>query len=341
MAGRVKERDDMPETSEILKQAFSALSARNFAEAETHSRRLLREQPTNAGALYVLAHVSSDIGDDMESVRLLREAIVSDPRYGAAYWSLARAHYISDRFSDAADVYRQWAIAEPHNPHVQHMVAALTGQSTPSRCSTEYVKSEFDSFAFSFDDVLVDRLDYRGPEIIVPALQTHIQTGSRLLNVLDAGCGTGLCGPGLRKISETLTGVDLSENMIRRARARECYDELVVSDLCQFMDSSPTGFDAIVSSDVLIYFGALEEVIQAAHRALKPNGLLAVTLEALLDLRSEPYVLQVNGRYSHTESYVRSVLAQSRFDVLTIEQQWLRREKGKEVTFHVVVARRL
>ena len=37
--------------------------------------------------------------------------------------------------------------------------------------------------------------------------------------VLDAGCGTGLCGPLLRPYAKRLVGVDLSSGMLERARA--------------------------------------------------------------------------------------------------------------------------
>ena len=43
---------------------------------------------------------------------------------------------------------------------------------------------------------------------------------------MDAGCGTGLCGPMFRNISSYLAGIDLSQRMIDRARAREVYDSL-------------------------------------------------------------------------------------------------------------------
>ena len=73
--------------------------------------------------------------------------------------------------------------------------------------------------------------------------------------------------------------------MIEQARRRGGYDELVVAELCAFMRERPEAFDAIVSADTLVYFGALEEVCQAAHHALRPGGLFVFTVEALLSRR--------------------------------------------------------
>ena len=39
---------------------------------------------------------------------------------------------------------------------------------------------------------------------------------SRSLDVLDAGCGTGLCGPLVAPYARRLVGVDLSEAMLAR-----------------------------------------------------------------------------------------------------------------------------
>ena len=55
------------------------------------------------------------------------------------------------------------------------------------------------------------------------------------LDVLDAGCGTGWCGPHVRPYARRLTGVDLSPAMIERAEARRVYDELVVAELTEYL----------------------------------------------------------------------------------------------------------
>ena len=47
------------------------------------------------------------------------------------------------------------------------------------------------------------------------------------LDILDAGCGTGLCAPLLKPYARVLAGIDLSGGMLVRARARGIYDELI------------------------------------------------------------------------------------------------------------------
>ena len=160
-----------------------------------------------------------------------------------------------------------------------------------------------------------------------------------LASVLDAGCGTGLCGPLLRSHCVRLVGVDLSSQMIERARGRECYDDLVVAELSAFMRSRQSEFDAIVSADTLVYFGALEEPLSAARAALRGEGVLVFTVELLPATASQAHRLETHGRYAHGEQYVCSVLAASGFAVTSFEPATLREESGAPVSGAVVTAR--
>ena len=43
---------------------------------------------------------------------------------------------------------------------------------------------------------------------------------AKALDILDAGCGTGLCGPLLAPYARRLVGVDLSDGMLKHAREK-------------------------------------------------------------------------------------------------------------------------
>jgi predicted TPR repeat methyltransferase len=125
--------------------------------------------------------------------------------------------------------------------------------------------------------------------------------------------------------------------MIEKARARGAYDELVVQEISEFMRSMPNTFDAAILVDTFIYFGAIEEPLMAARACLRPRGLLAFTTECLD--ASAPYRLEPHGRYSHSEPYIREVVAQAGFADITFETRALRCEDGNDVLGHVVLAR--
>jgi predicted TPR repeat methyltransferase len=214
------------------------------------------------------------------------------------------------------------------------MLAATSGVDTPERAAPEYVRHMFDLLAADFDRHLGE-LGYRAPELVTERLRSRLDAGFRP-DVLDAGCGTGLAGPLLRKFSNRVVGVDLSPGMIEKAHARGTYDELVVQEISEFMRSRPDTFDVVICVDTFIYFGVIDEPLRAARTCLHPRGLLAFTTECLED--SAPYRLQSHGRYAHSESYIRQTTAQTGFTEVTLETRAIRREHGKDVPGYVVLA---
>jgi predicted TPR repeat methyltransferase len=132
---------------------------------------------------------------------------------------------------------------------------------------------------------------------------------SKSLDVLDAGCGTGLCGPLIAPYARRLTGVDLSEGMLAHARDKNVYDALVKAELTKYLRDNRKAFDLIVAADTLVYFGDLKSVLAAAARALRPKGLFVFTLEHAVGGKADvDYRLELHGRYSHARAYVERIL---------------------------------
>ena len=88
-------------------------------------------------------------------------------------------------------------------------------------------------------------------------------------------------------------------------------------------------FDLIAACDSLIYFGNLRQVIAAAARRLKPDGVMVLTLE-----RGDryPFHLTDSGRYAHHATHVEEAAVEAGLDVASIEEGFLRMEYGAEVT---------
>jgi len=114
-----------------------------------------------------------------------------------------------------------------------------------------------------------------------------------------------------------------------------------VAELTSFLRSEREAFDIVASSDTLVYFGDLREVFAAARTALRPGGRLVFTVEHALGQGDMPagYAIQAHGRYTHTEPYARSTLAEAGFEVIDIERAHLRRERGWDVDGLLVSAR--
>lgn len=218
------------------------------------------------------------------------------------------------------------------------MLAACGNGPAPDRAADDYVTSTFDSYAETFDESLA-QLNYRAPELIVDAVGRSVGEPRARLRVLDAGCGTGLCGAGLRPFASALTGVDLSGRMLERARSKGQYDGLVQTELTAFLESNPQRFDVIASADVLIYFGDLKPILEGAAAALVDGATMVFSLEAARP-GSGPFYLQENGRFAHTAAYVRQCAAQADLAISELDAVNLRTEVGEPVEGLVVTARK-
>ena len=170
------------------------------------------------------------------------------------------------------------------------------------------LQATFDSFAASFEAKLAT-LSYRAPALVAAMLEDAGLAPSQRLDVLDAGCGTGLCGVLVAPFARRLVGVDLSDGMLAHARAKTVYHALVRAELTEYAGDNAEAFDLIVSADTLVYFGELEGIVAALARALRPRGLLVFTLEHAVGNGDVDYRLQPHGRYSHGRGYVERLLS--------------------------------
>jgi len=158
------------------------------------------------------------------------------------------------------------------------------------------------------------------------------------LDVLDAGCGTGLCGAIVAPFARRLVGVDLSQGMLAHAKEKNVYHVLMKAELTEYLRNHSEAFDLIVSADTLVYFGDLNGIIAALAGALRPNGLVVFTLErAVGDSGGIDHRLELHGRYSHARTYVETLLTLSGLRPEIIQAD-LRTEAGAPVPGLVIRA---
>ena len=109
----------------------------------------------------------------------------------------------------------------PDSVTANYLLRALLNEPGVDCSPREYIVESFDAFADGFDAKLVGVLGYDVPDKLAALIRDRTDRPAAFLDALDAGCGTGLCGPPLRPLARSLTGVDLSPRDARLgARAR-------------------------------------------------------------------------------------------------------------------------
>jgi predicted TPR repeat methyltransferase len=348
-AERIDEAVDAYERAILLSPSHAAAynnlgiiyrAQRRYDQAERAYARAIELDPAHVEAYTNFGNLFAARGDIPAAIKHHAKALTLRPHDPDSKTHIAFAYAMIGDIEGAARIYREWLEQEPNHPGVRHLLAACSGVDVPPRAPDDYIESTFDSFSTSFDAKLAS-LEYRAPQLVADAVAIAAGEPAKRLAVLDAGCGTGLCGPLLAPYASRIDGVDLSGGMLDRARARGVYDALVKAELTQHLQSRTEEYDLVVSADTLVYFGVLADVVLAAARALRPGGLLVFTVEKAAEPDApDGHRINPHGRYSHTRSYVERVLADAAFAQTTIKDDELRMENGVPVPGLVVTARK-
>jgi predicted TPR repeat methyltransferase len=305
------------------------------AEAEAAYRAAIRIDPQHADAYHNLGVLLNAQKRPREAAVCFSKVITLRAKDPEARRLLALAHCTLGEVEKATEIFQEWLKEEPDDPIALHMLSACSGRDVPSRASDGFIERTFDVFADSFDSKLA-QLSYRAPALVAEMLNRSGDVRPKSLDVLDAGCGTGLCGLQVAPYARRLVGIDLSGRMLAQARERKVYDDLLKGELTGYMADCTEAFDAIVSADTLVYFGPLESVVAAAEGALRPGGRLVFTVEEWVGAEhGSGYSLATTGRYCHARDYIEAVLRETALASKIVPAE-LRLESGQPVAGLVV-----
>lgn len=270
-----------------------------------------------------------------EAMASFDRAIEIDPGFADAMVGRGELLQEMHRTAEAIESFRAALAGGKDLETLHYVLASLGAEPMPATAPPEYVRVLFDQYAQTFDAHLVETLNYRAPTLIGACAQRIAPRSDQ--DVVDLGCGTGLCGPLLRPLARTLVGVDLSGGMLERARAGGHYDELVRAELVAWLSAQHERFDLAVAADVLIYLGDLDAAVGALRNALRPGGVAVFSVEAIPGTH---FGLKPSRRYGHSVPYLRALAAAHGLEVESLTDAVLREDAEREVDGHVVVLRR-
>lgn len=284
-------------------------------------------------------------GRYQDAAAWIEQALTETPTDEGLYRRLTAIWRDAEAPQQLEQALRKWLDIAPSNPVALHLLSSLqvTDTQTYQRASDEYVRTVFDEFADHFDQSLT-QLEYQAPQKIQRLLHTLIEQGilpKTRLQILDAGCGTGLCAPILKPLSSRLVGVDLSPKMLSQAQARSIYDLLVESEITEYLERcvhnplAKEAFDLIVICDTLNYFGELSAVLAHALNALAPGGTIVFTFETLAPISQAElphnFILATHGRFQHKPKHVEQIMRQIGYIAVDQQALELRKQAGQAV----------
>ncbi len=303
--------------------------------ARTINRRRTRVEARNA---YAIGKALAEEGQHDRAVPFFERAIGLKPDYLKAIWRLGETFSHLKQVPDALRCYQRCLELNPNDVEAHFMIATFGGEAAPVCAPEVYVRNYFDNYAESFDEHLCESLDYRGPEILFAHARGFLGQEEARFDILDIGCGTGLVGQKFHGLARSLTGVDLSPEMIARAKACGLYDSLHIAEAVAFLTQAPPGrYDLLLACDSLVYIGDLEPLMAAATQALRSGGFFILSLEKS---DAPGFALQTSGRYAHHPDYLPKLMT-DRFCIRAADEAVLRREFGTPVVERVYVLEKL
>ncbi len=346
---------------------IALLESERFEDAETSLRKGLEHHPDDARLMHHLSQAVEAQGRQAQTMEFryaLAQAGSSKGREAAAKVSRGQFGLAEPAYREAIRLYPEDAASHaglgclllrlgrseeavacleralelaPDDAVSQHFLAAARGDNHP-HATAEYVRNLFDSYAGQFDQHLVDQLAYRVPEDLARLLDQRFPDG--LGDVLDLGCGTGLVGECVANQSNAVDGVDLSSEMLSKAREKGCYRDLHLADIGQFArQAGRRQWRTVVAADVFIYFGDVGGLFQHLGLCMEAGGRLAFSVESSAEdgLTLNP----ASGRYQHGRNYLVEALEAADFQAIEFVDTIIRSELGQPIPGWLVIAQRV
>jgi len=284
--------------------------------------KALAIKPNYAEAHYNLGTTLQKLGQLDMAVMHYEQTIIIKPDFVVAHNNLGNVFKRLGQLDMAVKSYEKALAIKPDYAVAQYMLNALTGNKS-TKPPKEYVRNLFDDYAERFDESLLEQLEYKLPFLMKELILKLDPKRKAFEKVIDLGCGTGLTGKELRDISNNLTGIDLSSNMVAKAMEQDVYDRLFEGDIVDILSSSKETYDLFIALDVFIYIGELIKMFKTVRQCCNKNALFIFSVETQTE---DGYSLLKSARYAHSDGYILNT-ASDGFKLIESQEVKLRKEK--------------
>ncbi len=165
---------------------------KDVAGAAAAWQKAIELRPDFALAHYNIADLLRRKGRHEEAIAFYNQAVRTAPDFADAYQDLSRCLKRLGRMDEAIRMMEQAVRICPDRAGWQFRLRAMKGDQSVTTVPAPIVRRWFDSYARRFDEHLLGMLNYCGPKLLrEDVLKATDRTD---LDILDLGCGTGLCG---------------------------------------------------------------------------------------------------------------------------------------------------
>jgi len=304
-------------------------------KSKEHYQKAFELDETDTQILFNLGVINTQLGNLDSAIQSYQKAIAIMPKSFEIHNNLGVA-FLAKRHNTLALKHFEKALEiDPTNKAIKYTIEILSQNKTLLKAPDDYIKSLFDSYADHYDTHLLSALDYTLPNTFLDILKNKIKKN---LNILDLGCGTGLCGEKFKPFAKNLVGVDLSPKMLEFASQKQIYDSLIPSDLESFLQDNLEKFDLIILGDVLVYTGDIDNIFKLLNLSLAKGGLVIFNTEIT---NAANFEMNQSGRFSHKQSYIESLAQNHNLKIKLYKETITRMQNNEPCHGHLHVLEKL
>lgn len=277
-------------TEEIKRKGFFRTLGGGFSTLVDFFDDLVAKCSDLTETNYRLAVDMARRGQVDDAILRFRITLWLAPDHVPSLYNLGCLYHHKRMNNKALDCFKKVIQRVPDHYDAIFMVASMD----PSMIKAEILpKTMPPEMAIEYFDGLADQYDYvqqanvyQLPALTHQLLMPELEKAGNINNLIDLGCGTGLCGAQFREQFANLVGVDFSNRMLDEAyrkmdrRGVKIYTRLEHQDMrLHFQQEKEAFFDVALCLSVLPYLGDLEALFAGVRLVLQQGGWFACSFD--------------------------------------------------------------
>lgn len=256
------------------------------------------------------------------------------PNHHMALYQLARCLYAKNKISSAKKKLKLALTIKPDFQEADYFLGIVDENKEPNKIPISIIEEYYNRLATEFDDEFSRSTGYRLPEYLIDAVVDNIKDKQNKYSVLDVGCGTGQCSHDLvnRIKIDKLTGVDISENMLKEAKKLTkddicIFDKLVEADYSEYLTKTKNKYDIVIAGLSLHFQKGLSATLVKMKSILTADGIIAFSVEKSFDQKLDANLNYSFENFCYNKAYVESEVKKAKLKLHSIMEYSIKNDR--------------